>query len=229
MNSIGFVIVTIVLATIAMLCGIKLFDLNSELSEPIYKYGPFIGIIFAVFAAFGLILPDVVEVTDNVPLIIAASIAAFLLVGTGLTALRRYSLSIRPNNKRAKKRLPRGGFVGVCAVDTVEGIFAGFATGASFLFNSGAGIVALCAMVMLQISTKVAAIREYQDSGATRKQNMAALLASSIANIAAAISTYLLARGHINIDGVLASIGVGFILYRAVIHLWLIVKRFQNR
>ena len=229
MNSIGFVISAIVIATVVTLCGIKLFDMNSEFSEPIYKFGPFIGIAFALFAVFGLLLPDISEVTDNIAPIIFASIASFAIVCFGLSLLRRRLLSIHPDNKRAKKQLPRGSFVGICAIDAVEGVFAGFATGMSFAFNSGAGIVTLCAMIMLQISTKVAMIREYQDSGASRNQNMTALLVSLFINTATAIVVYLLTHGQIQLAGILATISVGFIIYRVLAHLWLIVKKYQNR
>ncbi len=231
MNALGFVIAANIVATIVTICGLRLFDVGSDLAEPIRKYGVFLGIIFAFAAIFSFLLPDTLELLEANYLIwtTIVSMMAFAFLGFVIAIAKRSLLEPKRQKSRKRGRMSGLSVSAVAALDVVSGAIVGAAAGISFTLNFGTGIIVLCALVLLQIATKVLSIRQYQDAQFTRRENIAVLVLSLGISPVVASLVNLWARDRYRHMGVFMALAIGYLAYLCLYHLVIVVKKRQKR
>jgi len=231
MNTLGMVIAANVFATIAILCGLKLFDLGSSLADPIRKYSPILGIIFAFIAIFNFLLKDTLDLTDgNYTLwMVVVSMIGFAFYDFMVNFAKRGLLEPKSKESRKRGRVSKMSVTAVALLDILSGAIFGAAAGISFTLNFGTGIVTLCSLILLQIVMKVAVIRHYQDARFTRKENITVLVLSLATSPIVASLVNLWARDRYRHVGIFMALAIGYLAYLGIYQVVLIVKKFQNR
>lgn len=231
MNSFGMVIAVNLLATFVIFCGLKLFDMRSTFSEPIRRFGPALGLVFLTVAIFNFLLKDTFELMKDeyVPLVVIVSMLAFSFVGFLSDISKRNLLVPKRKESRRRGRMSNLSVVAIGIIDALAGCVTGAVAGLSFVLNFGTGIVVLCSLILLQIVSKVASIRRYQDAFMSRRENITVLAVSLLASPITAILVNAWARPRYHHVGVLMAVAVGYLAYIGLYHLVLIVKKLQNR
>lgn len=230
MNVLAIVITANIVATLAIFCGLKLFDIGSDFADMIKKYGVFLGIIFAFVAIFHFLIRDAVEILDINYVIwaILISTVGFSFLGFITSILKNLLLEFR-EKKKGKKRVPIYSAMGLCAIDLFIGIVAGAAAGICFVVNSGTGVIMLCALSLLILIRKVAIIRYYQDAKIRREVNLAILIPSLCVSPIVAILVYLWGAERYAYIGVFLATAIGYLAYICLYHLLIIVKSIKKR
>lgn len=235
MNALSIIIIANIAATFVIFCGLKLFDMGSDLAEIIRKYGVFLGVIFAFVAVFNFLLKDTFDIYDDklvVP-VVMASMVSFAILGF-LAELAKHHLLKQPEpaKKKAKRTVaqsPAGiKLASLGAIDLVFGVLAGAATGVSFTLNNGTGIMVLCAFILLQVVDKVATIHRYQEASLVRGQIIAILATTFCASTVVSILLALFARENYRHFGIFMAMAIGYIGYICIYHLVRIVKKYQK-
>lgn len=231
MNTLGMVIATNVLATIAVLCGLKLFDIGSSFADFIRKYGPVLGVIFAVVAIFNFLLKDTLDITDgNYTLwMIVVGMVGFAFLGFVMNLTKKTLLTPKRKESRKRSHVSKLSISAVAVMDIIAGCIAGATAGISFTLNFGTGFVTLCSLVLLQIIGKVATIRRYQDANFTRGENITVLVLSLLASPIMAALVNMWARPRYHHVGIFMALAIGYLAYLGIYQVILIVKKFQNR
>lgn len=231
MNTLGMVIAANVMATFVIFCGLKLFDLGSNLADPIRKYGPVLGTVFAAVAILGFLLKDTLDLLDgNYTLwMVVVGMVAFAFLGFMSNLTKRSLLTPKRKESRKRNRMSKLSVSAIAVIDVAAGCIAGAAAGISFTLNFGTGFVTLCALVLLQIIGKVAVIRRYQDAHFTRSENITVLSLSLIASPIVAALVSMWARANYRHVGIFMALAMGYLAYLAIYQVVLIVKKLQNR
>lgn len=227
MNTLGFVIASSIAAAFVFLCGIKLFDMGSELAEPIRKYGVFLGLIIAFATIFNFLLPDILEIFDeNMTFgVVFASMIGFAILGRIVEFMRHLLLDAKKNTKVSLSRL-----AAIDVIELITGLVYGAAVGVSFTVTSGSGIMLLCTFILFCLVGRVQTIRRYQLAHVSRRANVVALIISACSAPLAAIGTYLLGSNHFRSMGFFMSVALGFLVYVSLLHLTaIVVKKWKNR
>ncbi|MCQ2570979.1 MAG: hypothetical protein MJ154_01900 [Candidatus Saccharibacteria bacterium] len=230
MNALGIIIAANIAATFVTFCGLKLFDIGSDLADIIRKYGVFLGIVFAIVAIFNFLLPDTLDLLDGSYTIwtVTVSMVAFAFLEF-LTNIAKHTLLI-PKRKKSRKRgrMSKLSVAAIAAMDIAFGCIAGAAAGISFTLHTGTGFMVLCALTLLQIISKVASIRRYQDAGFTRKENITVLALSLCASPIVATLVSMWAHERYRHIGVFMAVAIGYIAYICLYHLVCIVKKYKK-
>ena len=231
MNTLEMVIAVNLLATFVIFCGLKLFDLGSNLADPIRKYGPILGTVFAVVAIFNFLLKDTLELLDgNYTLwMVVVGMIAFAFLGFITNLTKRSLLVPKRKESRRRNRMSKLSVFAIAVLDILAGCIVGATAGISFTLNFGTGFVTLCALVLLQIIGKVATIRRYQDAYFNRRENIMVLSLSLLVSPIVATLVNMWAREHYRHVGIFMALAIGYLVYLSVYQVVLIVKKFQNR
>ena len=236
MNALGIIIAANIAATFVIFCGLKLFDMGSDLAEIIRKYGAFLGIIFSFVAIFNFLLTDTLELIDNgnAVWIITAGMVAFAVLHYATIIVKHLLLKKKEiiTKKKAKRTIaksPAGLKVaGIGLIDVLIGVIVGAVAGLSFTLNNGTGIMVLCALILLQIVGKVSTIRQYQEANFTRGQNITVLACSLCASPIVSILLAIWSRENYRHVGVFMAVAVSYIAYLCLYHLVVIAKKFKK-
>jgi len=222
MSGIFSILFVIVAAYAVILCGLKLFDISSELAEPIRRYGMFAGVFLAVITILGFLLSDISDITDGGSTFLAIFLGTLTIsaIEIALEFLRARILSRR----KAKKLLAK-----VTFLDSIDEILVGLAVGISFIMSFGSGVMTLCAVILFQICTKVESINLYQKHRFGRRDNLIALLIPLGLSLVTAIVTSLLSHGRYIKMGIFLSFAISYLLYLCIRHLYIVVKKHQKR
>lgn len=229
MNTLVFVIASSIAAAFVFLCGIKLFDLGSELAEPIRKYGVFLGLIIAFATIFNFLLPDILEILDGNTVfgIVFASMIGFAILGRIVEFIKHILLD---SKKKANRRVSVPTIAAIDVIELIIGLIYGAAVGVSFSVTTGSGIMLLCTFILFRLISRVQTVRRYQLAHFTRRANIVAVVISTCVSPVATICTYLLARNHYRSMGFFMSVALGFLVYISLLNITaLVVKKFKNR
>lgn len=228
MNSLGFIIAANISATFVVFCGIKLFDMRSELAEIIRRYSAFLGLIIAFVAIFNYLLPDALDLFDDklAPLVILSSAATILILDYCLNVARRLLLE---KKSKKTKRISNTSIATITVLDCLASIVAGAAIGFSFTLNFGTGMMVLCAWILYQLTSKVFQIQQYQDANFSRRANIINFSLSLCMTPIAASLICAWARNQFAHAGFFMTAAVGFFAYLCIYQAVIIVKKFQKR
>lgn len=224
MNALGTIIVANLAAVFVVFCGIKLFDMGSDFAAIIRRYGLFLGIILTLAAAFGFVLPDVLDIIDGNQVfgITFTTLIVLLALGFCRDTICRRLLA----KKRTRKE---NTVVAIGVIDIVGGIISGLALGVSFSLRTGTGLMVLCAWILFQIILWVARIQRYQKAHFTRR-DIIIIFAISLCTVpVVAIIVALIAReGYTHVGFFLAML-LAYLLYLGLFQIILVVKKLQKR
>lgn len=232
MNGLALVVSANIAAAFVLFCGIKLFDLGSDFADLIRRHGVFLGLILALVTIFNFVLVDAGEIIDGELLLwtMLVSMVSFAILGR-LVDLMKVKILSKKRSKKAKHSAPS--LLSIIVINLTEliiGVIYGIVAGSSFIVTTGTGVMVLCTLILLRIIGKVETIRQYQDSGFSRGQNIAALIVSFCSSPAAAIATYLILRGNYRPASMLMATAAGFLTYVSIYRvLSVIVKKYKNR
>ena len=232
MNPLAVVISANIAAAFVLFCGIKLFDLGSDFAELIRRHGAFLGLVVALVTIFNFLLTDTADILNGDLLFwtVFVSMICFAILGR-LTDLVKVKLLSRKHGKTKKHASPS--VLSIITIDLIEliiGAIYGLVAGVSFIVTTGTGVMVLCTLILLRIIGKVETIRQYQEAGFSRRQNIISLVISFCASPIAAILIYLFLRGNYRSAGVLMATAAGFLIYISLYRaLTVIVKKYKNR
>ncbi len=230
MNPIGLMITTTLVATFVVFCGIKLFDMGSELADLIRKYGAVVGIILAFTVAVGFLIPDTIETSKQIlvaPTVIMSALV-FMVLGYLLDILRK-RLTSKKRLSSKTSRVPRSITASVGLICIAENAVMGIVIGYCFLQNIGSGIMALCALVLYLILANVENIRRFQDARFSRRQNIIIVSASLFTLPVAAIVTFMITRTNYLHLGTHIAIAAGFFFYLMICYLLDIIAKLRQK
>ena len=223
MDSITLAIAANIAAAFVIICGIKLFDIGSELAEVVRRYGVFIGVIFAFVTIFNFLIPDALETMGGsiIPSVIIITMLLLAIVGRIIVMLRHKLL--KPKKKGASISGSSIALLGVMDIATcvASGVFTGFC----FVANSGSGVMALCALILFTIAGKVELIHSYQQAGISRKTNTLLFVVSVVMVPLNSIIAFLVMRSNYLHAGAFIASSVGFFAYLTLLRLITIVKK----
>lgn len=225
------VIAANLMATFVIFCGLKLFDLGSNLADPIRKYGPVLSVIFVLVGICNFLLKDTLDLIDgNYALwMITVGMVGFAFLGFIINLTKKSLLVPKRKESRRRNRMSKLSVAAIAVLDIVIGCVVGGVAGISFTLNFGTGFVVLCALVLLQIVGKVATIRRYQDAYFSRGENITVLSLSLLASPIVAILVNMWAREHYRHVGIFMALAIGYLVYWGIYQVILIVKKLQNR
>ena len=230
MNPLGVVIASTLAASFVIYCGIKLFDMGSELAEPIRKYGAFLGIIFAFVTIFNFLLPDMSEVMKDIliaPTILSSALI-FMILGYIASFAREKIVGTKKHSAK-QERISKKTTLSVGAIDVVEGLVKGVMVGFSFLMSTGTGIMTLCALILFEVVAQVERISLYQKARFSRRQNIIIVSASLIAIPLAAILSFLFSYKNYLHLGSLIAVAAGFFACLSLGHLLKLVAKVRQK
>ena len=230
MGQLPLVIFANVAATVAILCGLKLFDIGSDFSDMIRKYGVFLGLVLAFVTILQFLLIDATEVLDGniVYWTVFVSMVFFAIICRIIEMTKRSLLEPKRKESRKRGRMSKISVVVIDSIDIVTGIAYGVAAGVSFTSNIGTGMMVLCSFILLRLVAEVALIRRYQDAHFTRKENIVSLMLTLCISPVVAVPIYLLTRSQHRNSALLLSIVAGFLIYTCLYHLVMIVVKIRR-
>lgn len=230
MNALGIVIAANIAATFVTFCGLKLFDIGSDLADIIRKYGVFLGIIFAFVAVFNFLLIDTLDLFDGNYTIwtVTVSMVTFAFLNFIINIIKHTLLEPKRKKSRERGRMSKLSIAAIAAIDLVIGCVVGAVSGISFTLRTGTGVMILCALILFQIIAKVASIRRYQEAGFKRGENIAVLALSLCASPVVAILVNLWAHERYRHVGIFMAVAIGYIAYICLYHLVCIVKKYKK-
>lgn len=231
MNNPIFIISVNVLAVLVIACAIKLFDIGSTFAVMIRKYGVYFAILLGVIAAFGLLLPDLLEIAEGkvVAYVSIVTVLACSFLAYEFSILRRCLLEPKRKKSRKKGRASGLSVAFVTAMDIVSGAMIGATAGICYTLNVGTGLIATCAIILFQTHIKVDLIDRYWKAFFSRGENIFILICSLLAQLAAALATYLFVEPHFNLMGVFVSVGFGYLVYLCISRLFMIAKTRKSK
>ena len=126
-------------ATFAIFCGLKLIDIGSTLSEPVRKFSPALGIIFAIVAIANFLLGDTLSLLDSnyVAWTVTVSMVAFAFLCFLISIIKRSLLVPKRKQSQKRGRASKLSVAAVGAIDVVTGCVIGAVSGISFTLNFG--------------------------------------------------------------------------------------------
>lgn len=220
-----------VAAAFIVLCGFWLFNIGSSLINFFRKYGVYFAIIFAAIAAFHSLLPTLLELLEAKYLAITAGAAVLALCFFGFEMSIVKTCLLEPKRKKSRTRGRMSGWSVLLIIvsDIVASAMMGAAQAMCFIISMPAGLIASSALVLFAIPEKINLVVRYSISGFDRRENLASLYISLLAQIAAAFGVYFWARPHFELLGVIFAVFLGYLVYLCISRIFVIVKNREKQ
>ena len=206
--------------------GLKLFEMNSSLSDYLRKFSIPLAILISVFIILTMALPEASATMSNgmLALIIAIALAGYIVVEHELSICRQFALVNTESRSKKALRRRRLSFVSLNIIDIIGSLLDGAAIGTAFSLSRGAGIITMCAIVLFNIFQRVVCIRRYVGLKMPRGRIILNQALSMIAMVAAIIAVYLLLPNLHSGNAVYLVLAAAYLLYLSLWHLFFIVK-----
>ena len=226
MNILPIVIASSFMAIVAIVCGLKLFEMNSNLSEYLRRFSIPLAILISVVILLTMALPEASATMSDgaLALMIGIAVAGYIVIEHELSICRQFALINTESHGKKAVRRRRLSFVTLNVIDVIGSLLDGAAIGAAFTLSRGAGIITMCAIVMFNIMQRVVCIRRYVGLKMSRGKIIFNQALSLIAMVAAIIAVYLLLPNLQTGNAVYLALAAAYLLYLSLWHLFFIVK-----
>ena len=226
MNILPIVIASSFMAIIAIICGLKLFEMNSSLSDYLRKFSIPIAILISAIVIITIALPEASATMSGgaLALLIGVAVAGYIIVEHELSICRQLALFSTESRSKKAVRRSRLSFVTLNVIDIIGSVLDGAAIGAAFMLSRGAGIITMCAIVMFNIMQRVVCIRRYIGLNMSRGRIILNQALSLIAMLVTINLVYLFLPNLASGNAVYLAVSAAYLLYLSLWHLFFIVK-----